>query len=123
MFKLTRTSAAPASPLRIKVSKPEGDDAGLTAGGSYVIAPGDTIQVDAYVAGLIMDDVTLAPHFDCLPPWKPAGAVTEPVQEEPISAETVPSPAPDAEPERRAGHSRLTARGGKITRDDGSPAL
>lgn len=91
MFRLTRISATPASPLKIKIAKPDGVDAGLTAGGSYVLEPGDSVQVDEYVAGVIMNDPGLAVHFECLPPWKPAGVAPEPAPE--------PAPvAPDAEP-------------------------
>jgi len=111
MYRLTRISAEPASPLKIMIAKPDGVDAGLTAGGSFVIEPGDVIQVDAYVAGLIMGDPGLSKHFESLPEWKPVGA------------EPAPEPDPVAEPiARKAGTSKLTAKDGKITREDGKAA-
>lgn len=88
MFRLTRTSTEPASPLKIMIAKPDGEDAGLTNGGSFVLDPGDTIQVDAYVAGVIMGDPGLAKHFECLPPWG------QPAQVEAAVAEAEPEPAP-----------------------------
>jgi hypothetical protein len=109
MYRLTRISAEPASPLKIMIAKPDGEDAGLTAGGSFVVEPGDVIQVDAYVAGLIMGDPGLSKHFESLPEWKPAGA------------EPAPEPAPEPAT-RKAGTSKLTAKDGKITRDDGKAA-
>lgn len=108
MYRLTRTSAEPASPLKIMIAKPDGVDAGLTAGGSFMFEPGDVVQVDPYVAGVIMGDPSLATHFECLPPWKVADA-------EPAQADAAPADAVPAEPERRSGHSRLTVREGKIT--------
>lgn len=74
MYRLTRTSSDPASPIKIMIAKPDGQDAGLSAGGSFVFEPGDVIQVDAYVAAAIMGDPDLAKHFESLPPWKAAGA-------------------------------------------------
>lgn len=95
MYRLTRTSTEPGSPLKIMIARPDGADAGLTAGGSFVLDPGDVVQVDAYVAGVIMGDPGLAKHFDCLPAWKPAGDVAPvdaQVREEP-AAPTAPTDA------------------------------
>jgi hypothetical protein len=81
------------------IARPDGVDAGLSAGGSFVLDPGDVFQADAYVAGVIMGDPSLAKHFDCVPEWKPAGAaVPEPV----AVPEAVPvaDPAPVPEPKR-----------------------
>lgn len=78
MYRLTRTSTAPASPLKIMIAKPDGADAGLTAGGSFVLEPGDVIQVDAYVAGVIMGDSGLAQHFECIPAWHPPDVAIQP---------------------------------------------
>lgn len=96
MYRLTRISSEPASPLNIKIAKPEGEDAGLTNGGCFLLDPGDTVQVDAYVAGVIMKDPELAAHFECLPPWKDPRAVPEP--------EPAPALAPVTEsPVKRSG--------------------
>lgn len=81
MYRLTRTSATPASPLKIMIAKPDGADAGLSAGGSFTFDPGDTVQVDPYVAGVIMGDPSMASHFECLPPWKDPHAAPEPAPE------------------------------------------
>jgi len=109
MYRLTRISAEPASPLKIMIAKPDGVDAGLTAGGSFVIEPGDVIQVDAYVAGLIMGDPGLSKHFECLPPWKAVGA--EPAPE--------PIPDPVAEPAERKAGKRM-AQGRPFVTGEGS---
>lgn len=95
MYRLTRTSTVPGSPLKIMIARPTGEDAGLSAGGSFVLDPGDVIQVDPYVAGLIMGDPSMAKHFDCVPEWKPAGQVDP----EPVAAPE-PEPAPTPEPKR-----------------------
>lgn len=97
---MTRTSTVPGSPLKIMIAKPDGQDAGLSAGGSFVLDPGDVIQVDPYVAGVIMGDPGLAVHFECLPEWKPEGAdkpAAEPEQE------PAPDPAPTPKRGRKAG--------------------
>ena len=93
MYRLTRTSTEPATPLKIMVAKPDGEDAGLTAGGSFVIDPGDVIQVDPYVAGVIMGDPDMAKHFECIPPWLGVTAVD-------AAPAAAPEPAP-VEPLRR----------------------
>ena len=99
---MTRTSTVPGSPLKIMIARPDSVDAGLSAGGSFVLDPGDVVQVDAYVAGAIMGDPGLAKHFDCVPEWKPAGQVDP----DPV---TVPEPEAEVEVEqapKRSHHKR-----------------
>lgn len=83
------------------IAKPDGADAGLSAGGSFILDPGDTVQVDPYVAGVIMGDPGLARHFDCIPPW--GTAAEAPATEVPAAVETVQADqaieAPSADPE------------------------
>lgn len=100
MFRLTRITAEPASPLKIMIAKPSGADAGLADGGSFVVEPGDVIQVDDYAAGVIMGDPGLAKHFDCLPPWRGVKAAD-------AADATDPEPAPVAKgaAARKAGSS------------------
>lgn len=108
MYRLTRITTAPASPLKIMIAKPDGPDAGLTAGGSYVIEPGDQIQVDAYVAGIIMGDPSLARHFESLPAW-PAATPADPDPASPDPVIPVPAePAlfADQAPDAEAGPSK-----------------
>ena len=97
MYRLTRTSTTPASPLKIMISRPDGQDAGLTAGGSFVLDPGDSVQVDAYVAGVIMGDPDLATHFECLPTWVLSDQTEAPVTADELAAE---QPAAVEQPER-----------------------
>lgn len=94
---MTRTSTVPGSPLKIMIARPDGQDAGLSAGGSFILDPGDVIQVDAFVAGVIMGDPGLAGHFECLPEWKPVG-VDMPAAD-PIP-DPEPAPVPDPTPKR-----------------------
>jgi hypothetical protein len=74
---LRRITTIPATPLRILVDQPEGDDVGMTVGGSFLFAPageeGDTAQVSERAAQVIMGDPGQAVHFECSPPL--AGAV------------------------------------------------
>lgn len=105
MYRLTRTSSEPASPLKIMIAKPDGQDAGLSAGGSFMFEPGDQVQVDAYVAGIIMGDPGLAKHFECLPEWKPAGAA-------PVADAAPAAPAPTADPATEPKRTGKKAAGG-----------
>jgi hypothetical protein len=81
MFTLTRLSTVPSSPLKVVVSQPDGDDAGLTVGGSFYFQPAgdahgdDTAGMSEYAARAIMGDPGLAVHFRCEPPL-PAPAAT-----------------------------------------------
>ncbi len=102
MYRLTRTSTVPGSPLKIMIARPDGVDAGLSAGGSFVLDPGDVVQVDPYVAGAIMGDPALAKHFDCVPEWKPAGQAAPAPAPEPEAA-PVADPAPVATEPKRGG--------------------
>jgi hypothetical protein len=110
MYTITRTSTAPKTPLRIQISQPDGDTAGLAAAGTFYFAPagsdGDTVvNMTEHQARAIMGDVTLAEHFHCDPPLPAAAVATpDPVAEpEPDAAaddlaspEVVPDGAPDA---------------------------
>ena len=100
MYRLTRTSSEPASPLKIMIAKPDGPDAGLSAGGSFVLDPGDSVQVDPYVAKVIMGDPGLAPHFDCLPPWPPEASQPPVVKDGVGTVKSEPANAEREQPRR-----------------------
>lgn len=91
MFKLTRKTTAPGSPIHVMVDQPQGDgDAGLAAGGSFYFYPAGSEDgpsdhhVSKVAADAIMGDPELAKHFDCSPPWGVQAAAAE---EEPAAAE------------------------------------
>lgn len=90
MYTLKRITTVPGSALSIKV---DGKDKTFIGGGHYMFEPagmdGDTVQADEHVAGAIMGDPGLAVHFECTPPWKPAGETTktEAVPEAPAAPE------------------------------------
>jgi hypothetical protein len=73
MYLLKRVTKTPNGPLRVLVSQPDGTDAGLVAGGSFLFAPagqpGDQANVTDRTARVIMTDPGLAVHFSCTPPY------------------------------------------------------
>lgn len=98
MYRLTRISAVPATPLQILIdlAEPGNPDMGMTVGGSYRFEPGETIAVTERAAAVIMGDPGLAAHFVCEPPWLDPSA-------------PIPEPAPMSEPatempKRRRAH-------------------
>lgn len=102
MFTLTRLSTTPASPLRIAISQPEGDDAGLNVAGTFYFQPAgdahgdDRAGMSEYAARAIMGDPGLAAHFRCdppLPPLTPAAAEPAPA---PKARPAAPKPSTDA---------------------------
>jgi hypothetical protein len=77
MFTLIRLSPEPASPIRIVVSQPEGDDAGLTLGGTFYFQPPDSeagkagedrASMSEYAARQILADPVYGSQFRCEPP-------------------------------------------------------
>lgn len=107
MFTLTRLSTAPASPLRIVVSQPEGEDAGLHVGGTFFFQPAgdehgdDRAGMSEFAARAIMGDPELARHFRCEPALPPlaAPAAAAPAPDAPVAAARrgpKPSTAPEA---------------------------
>ena len=94
MYRITRISSAPASTLRVQVAIPEGNDAGLAAGGTFAFEPhgSDTpiddraVTVSEAVARAIMDDPGHAPHFRCDPPL-PAAPAAAPLEATPVVVE------------------------------------
>lgn len=103
MFTLIRTSSTPASPLRIQVSQPDGDEAGLTLGGSFYFQPAgseaaaageDRASMSEYAAREILRDPVYGPHFTCVPPL-PAAVVPVPTD---ASVAAPPEAVANAEP-------------------------
>lgn len=58
------------------------------------VRPGDTVRVEAYVAGEVMADATLRPMFTCRPPLG-ADAAPAPTPEPTVSEDAAPVEAPD----------------------------
>lgn len=72
MFTVTRTSAAPASPMRVLMNLPDADgNPGFS--GAFSFDPAGTedgacaYTMDERQARAIMDDPGMAPHFECSP--------------------------------------------------------
>lgn len=95
MFKLTRVTKEPASPIHIMVDHPNPDpgdgkapDAGLAMAGSHHFYPAeskdgpDTHYVTDRAAREIMRDPKIARHFECDPPIdvKPAEPAAQPAE-------------------------------------------
>lgn len=83
MYKITRTSKTPNSPLTIIVDRPQegSPDFGMSGGGQFQFMPngqdGDTFQVDAHVAKTLMLDPGNAVHFSCEPSLDGAAAAAD----------------------------------------------
>jgi hypothetical protein len=100
---LRRVSTSPNSPLAIKVDQADPDnpdDAGLAVGGSFEFYPagqdGDTAQVSAHAARVIMGDKGLAQHFECTPALPDATAEAQPDQTSGAQDNAVTGDKPDA---------------------------
>lgn len=85
MFTLIRTTSTPASPIRIQVAQPEGNEAGLTLGGSFYFLPStpettasgeDRACMSEFAAREILRDPVYGPHFRCEPPLPAAAPAT-----------------------------------------------
>ncbi len=112
MFTLIRTSSTPASPLCIQVSQPDGDEAGLTLGGSFYFQPAGTEAAAAgedralmseCAAREILRDPVYGPHFTCVPPLPVAVPVSQPAAEAPVEAPPSSEAVVDDSPRRRRG--------------------
>lgn len=100
-YRLQRITTVPNSPMRILVSQPDGKDAGLNLGGSFYFMPagqdGDTYDVSDHAAAVIMGDPGLAPHFRCLPEWRPQ-VMDVPPTPAPVDVAAEPDPIVEAAP-------------------------
>lgn len=103
MFTLTRLSTTPASPMRIVISQPEGEDAGLHVGGSFYFQPAgdahgdDRAGMSEYAARAIMGDPGLAAHFRCDPPLPSPVAPPAPETDPPVTRRRSVPVAPPAD--------------------------
>lgn len=118
MFTLTRLSTAPTSPLRIVVSQPDGDEAGLHLGGSFYFQPAgdahgdDRATMSEYAARAILSDPGLAVHFRCEPPLPAAPPVAAPVAPtDPPTIEPLDAAVADAITDNRRRRQRAEESG------------
>lgn len=92
MYSLKRISKHPATALRVAVDnqEPGSQDAGFLGGGTFYFMPagqeGDTAQVNAHAARVIMGDAGMREHFECTPPLDGPAEPTETAQAEPEKA-------------------------------------